>query len=138
VAAIVIFEVFIQKTKIQDVLSDNIQLIEMVRYGFVILMILMATSILFKYGIKRDKKRALFSIGSVVTTILIIISSYFFGIWVVKFSKYNELYGSIGTLLIVMFYIWINSIVLLLGFDLNASIHHIKREKQKEIDTQTL
>ena len=137
VAAIVIFEVFIQKTKIQDVLSDKIHLIEMGRYGFVILMILMATSLLFRFGIKHDKKRSFVSIGSVATTILIIISSYFFGIWVVKFSKYNELYGSIGTLLIVMFYIWINSMVLLLGFDLNASIHHIKREKQKEIDTQT-
>jgi membrane protein len=136
VAAIVIFEVLIQKTKIQDVLSDNIPLIEMSRYIFVILMILMATSILFRYGVKHDKKRQLISIGSVVTTILIIISSYFFGIWVVKFSKYNELYGSIGTLLIVMFYIWINSMVLLIGFDLNASIHYIKREKQRELDTQ--
>lgn len=137
VAAIVIFEVFIQKTKIQDVLSDNIPLIEMGRYIFVILMILMATSILFKYGVKHDKKRRLISIGSVVTTLLIIVSSYFFGIWVIKFSKYNELYGSIGTLLIVMFYIWINSMVLLIGFDLNASIHHIRREKQKEIDSKT-
>ena len=138
VAAIVIFEVFIQKTKIQDVLSDKIHLIEMGRYTFVILMILFATSLLFRYGIKHDKNRALISIGSVVTTILIIISSYFFGIWVVKFSKYNELYGSIGTLLVVMFYIWINSIVLLLGFDLNASINHINREKQKEKDIQAI
>lgn len=136
VAVIVIFEVLIQKTKIQDVLSDNIPLIEMGRYIFVILMILMATSLLFKYGIKREKKRKLISIGSVFTTILIIISSYFFGIWVVKFSKYNELYGSIGTLLVVMFYIWINCMILLLGFDLNASIHHIKREKQKELESQ--
>jgi membrane protein len=136
VAAIVIFEVFIQKTKLQDVLSDNIPLIEMGRYLFVILMILIATSLLFRFGIRHDKKRSFISIGSVFTTILIIISSYFFGIWVVKFSKYNELYGSIGTLLVVMFYIWINCMVLLLGFDLNASIHHIKREKQKELDTQ--
>ena len=136
VAAIVIFEVFIQRTIIQDVLSDKIHLIEMGRYSFVILMILIATSLLFRYGIRHDKIRAFISIGSVFTTILIIISSYFFGIWVVKFSKYNELYGSIGTLLIVMFYIWINCMVLLLGFDLNASIHHIKREKQKELDTQ--
>lgn len=136
VAVIVIFEVLIQKTKIQDVLSDNIPLIEMGRYIFVILMILMATSLLFKYGIKREKNRKLISIGSVFTTILIIISSYFFGIWVVKFSKYNELYGSIGTLLVVMFYIWINCMILLLGFDLNASIHHIKREKQKELESQ--
>ena len=57
VAAIVIFEVFIQKTKIQDVLSDKIHLIEMGRYVFVILMILVATSLLFKFGIKGDKKR---------------------------------------------------------------------------------
>ena len=135
VAAIIIFEVFIQKTKIQDVLSENIPLIEMGRYVFVILMILLSTSFLFKFGIKHDKNRSFISIGSVFTTILILIPSYFFGIWVVKFSKYNELYGSIGTLLVVMFYIWINCMVLLLGFDLNASIQHIKREKQKELET---
>jgi membrane protein len=134
VAAIVIFEVIIQKTKIQDVLSDDIPLIEMGRYIFVVLMILMSTSLLFRFGIRNEKKRAFISIGSVFTTILIIISSYFFGIWVVKFSKYNELYGSIGTLLIVMFYIWINCMILLLGFDLNASINHIKREKRKELE----
>lgn len=138
VAAIVIFEVFIQKTKIQDVLSDNIPLIEMGRYLFLILMILITTSILFKFGIKRDgRKRSFISIGSVFTTILIILSSYFFGIWVVRFSKYNELYGSIGTLLIVMFYIWINCMILLLGFELNAIIQKHKREKQKELESQT-
>ena len=136
VAVIVIFEVFIQKTKLQDVLSDNIPLIQLGRYIFLILMILITTSLLFKFGIKHDKKRPFISIGSVFTTILIIILSYFFGIWVVKFSKYNELYGSIGTLLIVMFYIWINCMLLLLGFDLNASIQFIKREKQNEIDAK--
>jgi membrane protein len=95
----------------------------------------MSTYLWFKYGIKREKKRPFISIGSVFTTILIIISSYFFGIWVLKFSKYNELYGSIGTLLVVMFYIWINCMVLLLGFDLNTSIQHIKRMKLKELET---
>lgn len=133
VAAIVIFEVFIQKSKIQDVLSDSIPLIEMGRYIFLILMILITTSLLFKFGTKQEKKRSFFSIGAVLTTILIILSSYFFGIWVVKFSKYNELYGSIGTLLIVMFYIWINSMILLLGFELNASIQYlIKKSNQNE------
>lgn len=131
VAAIVIFEVFIQKSKIQVVLSDSIPLIEMGRYVFLILMILITTSILFKFGTKQETRRSFFSIGSVLTTILIILSSYFFGIWVVKFSKYNELYGSIGTLLIVMFYIWINSMILLLGFELNASINYLKKINSK-------
>jgi len=133
IASIVVFEVFIQKTKIQDVLSDRIPLIIMGRYAFVILMILIGVSILFKFGTKRDKNRSFISIGSVFTTILVIISSYFFGIWVVKFSKYNELYGSIGTLLIMMFYIWINCMILLLGFELNGTINKLKKKGQKII-----
>jgi membrane protein len=132
VAAIVIFEVFIQKTKIQDVLSDDIPLIQMGRYIFVIVMILITTSMLFKFGTKQEKKRSFISIGSVFTTILTIITSYFFGIWVVRFSKYNELYGSIGTLLIVMFFIWINSMILLLGFELNATIHKLRNQSNQE------
>ena len=132
VAAIVVFEVFIQKTIIQDVLSDRIPLIILGRYVFVILMILITSSILFKFGTKHDKNRAFISIGSVFTTILIILSSYVFGIWVIRFSKYNELYGSIGTLLIMMFYIWLNCMILLLGFELNASISKLKTKHEHE------
>ena len=135
VATIIIFEVFIQRTIIQDVLSnrisDKISLIEFGRYSFVIIMILTSIGILFKFGIRQTRKRAFITIGVVFTTILIILSSYFFGIWVVKFSKYNELYGSIGTLLIVMFYLWINCMVLLLGFELDASIYKLKHNPTK-------
>lgn len=131
ISAIIVLEVVIQRTIIQDVLtsrvSDKISLIEMGRYIFVVLMILLATAILFKYGIKQSKKKRLITIGTVFTTILIVLSSYFFGIWVVKFSKYNELYGSIGTLLVFMFYLWINCMVLLLGFELDASIRKLKK-----------
>ena len=127
VAIIVVFEVVIQKT----VFSDQVQLIVLGRYAFIILMILITTSILFKFGTKHDKNRAVISIGSVFTTILILIDSYAFGIWVIKFSQYNELYGSIGTLLILMFYIWINCMILLLGFELNATINKLKVKKSK-------
>lgn len=128
VATIVIFEVFIQKIKIQDVFSDSIQIIVIGRYVFFMLMILVTTSILFKFGTRETKNNSFISIGSVFTTLLIILSSYFFGIWVVRFSKYNELYGSIGTLLIMMFYIWLNCMILLLGFELNATINRLKRK----------
>ncbi len=132
VAMIIVFEVFIQRTIIQDVLSNKIPLIILGRYVFLILMILLTTSILFKWGIKHDPNRSFISIGSVFTTILIIISSYVFGIWVVEFSKYNQLYGSIGTLLIMMFYIWINCMILLLGFELDAAINKLKRHKTND------
>lgn len=129
VATIVVFEVFIQMTMIQDVLSDQIPLIILSRYAFVILMLLITVSILFKFGTKLNSNSAFISIGAVFTTILIILDSYFFGIWVLRFSKYNELYGSIGTLLIMMFYIWINCAILLLGFELNASIKKIEKKE---------
>jgi membrane protein len=126
VSAIVVFEVFIQKT----ILSDQVELIILWRYAFIIVMILVTTSILFKFGTMHDKNRAFISIGSVFTTILILLDSYVFGIWVIRFSKYNELYGSIGTLLIMMFYIWINCMILLLGFELNGTVNKLKIKKE--------
>jgi membrane protein len=128
VAIIVVFEVFLQITKIQDVFSDNIPLLLMGQYGFVIVMTLLTNSMLLKFGTKHTGARPFFSVGAFFSTVLILISSYVFGIWVVRFSQYNELYGSIGTLLIMMFYIWINCIILLLGFELNTAINRIKRK----------
>jgi membrane protein len=130
VAIIVVFEVFIQKFAVHNVLNDQISFIVIGRYVFLLLMILVTTSILFKFGTKHDKSRSFISIGSVFTTILTIIISYFFGIWVLRFSQYNQLYGSIGTLLIVMFYIWINCMILLLGFELNLAITNVKKKKK--------
>jgi membrane protein len=127
VAAIVITEVMIQKINLNGYVAD-VSLIEWSRYGFVILMILVTTSILYKFGAKETSKISFISYGAVFTTILILLSSYIFGVYVEKFSRYNELYGSIGTLLVLMFYIWINCMVLLLGFELNAAISKLKRK----------
>lgn len=130
VAMIVILEVFIQKTIFQDVLSDKIPLLIIGRYIFVIIMILISTSILLRYGTIQSHKPPFISIGSIFTTVLIIITSYIFGIWVIEFSKYNELYGSIGTLLVMMFYIWINCMILLLGYQLNTTIRKVKLKNE--------
>ena len=127
VAAIVIAEVMIQKINIHGYIAD-VALIEWSRYIFIILMILVTTSVLYKFGAKETSKISFISYGAVFTTILIILSSYIFGVYVEKFARYNELYGSIGTLLVLMFYIWINCMVLLLGFELNATISKLKRK----------
>jgi membrane protein len=127
VSAVVITEVMIQKINIQGYVAD-VSVIEWSRFCFIILMILITTSILYKFGTKETSKISFVSYGAVFTTILIIISSYIFGVYVEKFARYNELYGSIGTLLVLMFYIWINCMVLLLGFELNATIYKLKRK----------
>lgn len=128
VASIVIFEVVIQKIKMQGFITDDLYLVEWGRYLFIILMILITTSILYKFGTTETKNISFISYGAIFTTLLIILTSYIFGIYVEKFARYNELYGSIGTLLVLMFYIWINCMVLLLGFELNATINKLRRK----------
>jgi membrane protein len=127
VSAIVIAEIMIQKINIQGYVAD-VSVIEWSRFCFIVLMILITTSILYKFGAKETYKISFISYGAVFTTILVLISSYIFGVYVEKFARYNELYGSIGTLLVLMFYIWINCMVLLLGFELNATISKLKRK----------
>ena len=107
--------------------SDFPVLAKTVRYTFIISMIFLITCVLYKYGAKETKKIHFFSIGAFFTTFLVIVISYFFGIYVTRFAQYNELYGSIGTLLVFMIYIWINCMILLLGFELNASIYRLKK-----------
>ncbi|MDD7915934.1 YihY/virulence factor BrkB family protein [Polaribacter ponticola] len=95
--------------------------------GFIFLvMIFTIVSLLFRYGTKQGKETRFFSAGAILTTILSLCTFYLFSIYVLKFAQYNQLYGSIGTLLILMLFVWLNAIILLLGFELNASIHALR------------
>lgn len=127
VALIVVTEFLVNS--LESVYFDSVQIMVWFRYLFLALMILVCVSFMFKFGSKQFKKTSFISIGSVLTTILIVLSSYGFGIYVLKFARYNELYGSIGTLLVVMIYVWLNCMILLLGFELNATINRLKSEK---------
>ncbi|CAL2094125.1 YihY/virulence factor BrkB family protein [Tenacibaculum sp. 190524A05c] len=95
-----------------------------------LIMIYTVVSLLFRYGTKQGKQIKFFSPGALLTTVVSLFTFYLFGIYVVKFAKYNQLYGSIGTLLILMLFVWLNAIVLLLGFELNASIYQLKRRNK--------
>ncbi|MCG2417894.1 YihY/virulence factor BrkB family protein [Aequorivita sp. F47161] len=93
-----------------------------------LIMIYVVIATLYYYGTKEGKAISFFSIGAVTTTILFVVTTYLFGIYINNFSNYNELYGSIGALLILMLYIWINANLLLLGFELNVSIKRLKEK----------
>ncbi len=108
--------------------SQGIFLIALAKYVFFVLMTYVATATLYYFGTKEGKHSRFFSAGALLTTILIIVFSYLFGIYVTYFSTYNELYGSIGALLILLFYLWLNSNILLLGFELNATIRMLKKK----------
>jgi len=92
------------------------------RWIIVVLLFYIAISSLYYFGPAKRKKWKFFSAGSSTATILIILSSLGFSYYITHFSQYNAIYGSIGTVIIVMLYFQLNSFILLLGFELNASI----------------
>lgn len=95
-----------------------------------LVMIFTIVSLLFRYGTKQGKETRFFSAGALLTTVVSLFTFYLFGIYVVKFAQYNQLYGSIGTLLILMLFVWLNAIILLLGFELNASLHALRQRNK--------
>jgi membrane protein len=109
-------------------LTNDVFYILVFQFLVFVVMIYTVIATLYYFGTKEGKTSRFFSIGAGVTTILFILTTYFFGVYINNFSNYNELYGSIGALLILMLYIWINSNLLLLGFELNISIQRL-REK---------
>lgn len=87
----------------------------------------LTTSILYYFGTAEGKQARFFSYGALMTTLLFLLTSYLFGVYIEKFARYNELYGALGGLLILMVYIWLNSNILLLGFELNATLNKLKK-----------
>jgi membrane protein len=95
---------------------------------FVIFMSYIGTSLLYYFGTARATRIAFFSWGPLMTTLLLLVTSYLFGVYIEKFASYNELYGALGGLLILMVFLWLNSNILLLGFELNAVLARLKNE----------
>lgn len=97
------------------------------KYIFFVIMVYIATAVLYYFGTKEGKESRFFSVGAWFTTLLIILNSYLFGVYIENFSQYNKLYGSIGALLILLVYLWLNSTILLLGYELNASLNRLRK-----------
>ncbi|WP_459212616.1 YihY/virulence factor BrkB family protein [Aquimarina rhabdastrellae] len=122
------FSYLVSNLNNMGVVDDSIFWLMIGKYVIWVLMIFFTVSILFYFGVTEGRDSRFFSPGAIMTTILIIITTYLFGIYIDNFSTYNKLYGSIGALLILMLYIWLNANLLLLGFELNASLNKLKKK----------
>ncbi len=106
--------------------------IQFTKIGFFTLLSYLTTAILYYFGTAEGRKARFFSAGALMTTFLFLLTSYLFGVYVEKFARYNELYGALGGLLILMVFIWLNSNILLLGFELNATLNSLKKKHDKQ------
>lgn len=103
------------------------------RWVIILLITYFTIAFIYRWGPAMVVKWKILSPGAILATALTILTTLLFSIWVNNFASYNKVYGSIGTVLILMNLIYINSLVLLIGFEVNASIAAIKAENQKRV-----
>jgi membrane protein len=101
------------------------------RWLVIVGLIFYGIAFIYKYAPSVNKRWKLQSPGAILATVLLIATTLIFGYWVNHFANFNKLYGSVGTVLIIMNLIFFNSMVLLIGFELNVSIAYLQNEVEK-------
>ncbi|WP_342648563.1 YihY/virulence factor BrkB family protein [Mucilaginibacter sp. CSA2-8R] len=102
-------------------------LIALTRWMIVVLIFFVVVSLLYRYGPAHKRRWKFFSPGSILATTLAVLTSLGFSYYINHFSSYNKIYGSIGTLIVLMIWLYLNSLIILIGFELNASVDLSKR-----------
>ncbi|WEK21080.1 MAG: YihY/virulence factor BrkB family protein [Candidatus Pedobacter colombiensis] len=101
--------------------------IQLTRWSLLGVLYFVTISILYRYGPAHAKKWRFFSAGSWLSTILAFLTILGFSFYINNFSSYNKVYGSISVLIVLMIWLYLNSLILLIGFELNASVDLSKR-----------
>ena len=118
------------KTLFQMKRKARIQWWNGMRWFILIGFLFYGIGLIYKYAPSVKKRWPLFSAGSVLATILILLTTVILFYWVNHFARFDKIYGSIGTVLIIMLIIRFNSLILLIGFELNVCIMFLATEQE--------
>ena len=110
-----------------------IGIIDDARWLILILLTYYIVSFIYRHGPSVAKKWPLLTPGAVFATTLMIVATALVSYWVNHFSNYNKVYGSIGAIFILMSLIYANSLAVLMGFELNVTLSHLKSQKEKVV-----
>ncbi|MCE7992604.1 MAG: YihY/virulence factor BrkB family protein [Roseivirga sp.] len=133
VALLVVGQQFLRDSDIRAVVADNISLdlIIILRFIFLYMIFQIAISSIYYFAPAVHEKWHFLSVGSVFSSLACILASFGFSYYVNNFGTYNKLYGSIGVLLVLMLWLFIISLILLVGFEMNAAIDKVKMDQRK-------
>jgi len=101
---------------------NNVIVTKIVSIVILIALIFCTISLIYTYGPSLSRRFRFVSAGSVFATLMSIIATIVFFFLVNHFINYNKVYGSIGTLIAFMVWVWLNTLVILIGYELNVSI----------------
>ena len=108
---------------------------KIVKIFILFLVVYFGISSVYYFAPVLHERWAFFSYGSFIASVVILLFTYLFGIYIDNFSSYNKVYGSIGAIIGFMLWLYCISIVLLIGFEINASIdmNRIKKSAASKI-----
>jgi membrane protein len=129
-----VFFFFMEK---QGFFSYDISLLLLQTGQWIIILVtsLMAFSSIYYLAPAKKRVFPFFSAGSVIASVLSVITFKVFAIFIENFTNYNKFYGSLGTMIMIIVWINLTALMLLIGFELNASIYEAKKheENQKKV-----
>ena len=102
----------------------------MLRWLAVFVLFYSTFSTIYRFGSSTWRPIPFFNSGAMLAMLLSILTSWGFSFYVDNFGSYNKLYGSIGTLIVLMIWIQLNCMILLIGFELNAGIAVLRDRRQ--------
>jgi len=117
----IVIDFMVQENILHD--STTVFFLQVGKWIVILAMVFFVISFIYFLAPSRESKFRFVSAGSTLATLLSIVTMLGFNYYISNFTRYNALYGSIGTLLVVMLWIYFNAIILLIGFELNASIY---------------
>jgi membrane protein len=105
-----------------------------VRWFILVGFLFYGIGLIYKFAPSVKKRWPLLSPGSFLATILTLLTTIILSYWVNHYARFDKVYGSIGTVLVIMLLIRFNALILLIGFELNVSIMYLTAQKEKLVD----
>jgi membrane protein len=124
-------KILVNRLVVLHVIKRNLVIYILIFLKWLLIVLLLFLAISFLYYLAPAKRTyfRFFSPGSTLATLLFILTSLGFSAYVNNFGQYNKLYGSIGTLMVILLWLYLNSIAILIGFELNISIKAAREER---------
>lgn len=128
---------FMDELVAREIMSKNstYYALLVVQWLIILLLFFIAVATIYYFAPSKRGKFRLFSAGATLATFLMLASSWGFSYYINHFGQYNKLYGSIGTIIVVLMWLYFNALSLLIGFELNISItgaekHNLHNQKE--------
>jgi membrane protein len=94
---------------------------------------------LYNVGVGKQRRRWSFiNVGATFATTIFVITSFVFAYFVTHFGNFNKLYGSLGTLMVLLIWLNFNCMIVLMGFELNMSIRKARKSSKLQHNSKSI